>query len=126
MNNPDLLHILRSMCLAFPEAVEDADSVGDPAFKVRGKIFAMQHQKDDRPSLWCKAPPGLQEAFVTAEPESFFVPPYVGHHGWIGIWLDQAVDWGRVDELVDDSYRLTAPKRLIKQLDSLAASDGGS
>jgi hypothetical protein len=107
----DALDRLRAICLALPEAVE-AGGVGDPSFKVRAKIFAMQHQMHGRPSLWCKAPAGLQAALVEADPARYFVPPYVGHHGWVGLYLDVAIDWDAVAALVEDSYRMTAPKRL--------------
>ncbi len=110
-----ILQKLREICLVFPEAVE-AGGVGDPTFKVREKIFAMRHPMNDRPSLWCKAPPGLQEGLVGSDPDRFFVPPYVGHHGWVGLWLDVEVDWDHLAQLVAQSYRMTAPKKLIKLL----------
>jgi predicted DNA-binding protein (MmcQ/YjbR family) len=112
----DPLHQLRTICLALPEATEDYGGVGSPSYKVRDKIFAMHHPMNERPSLWMKAPQGFQDVITNAEPERFFVPPYVGHHGWIGLWLDVEQDWGFVASLVEDSYRITAPKRLIKQL----------
>lgn len=108
----DPLARLRAICLAFPEATEGA-GVGRPSFRVRDKIFAMQHLVDERMTLWCKAQPGLQEALVRAHPERFFVPPYVGRHGWIGVRLDVALDWDEIADLVAESYRLTAPKRLL-------------
>jgi predicted DNA-binding protein (MmcQ/YjbR family) len=107
---------LRAICLAYPEASEQA-GVGDPSFKVSDKIFAMQHRVDDRPSMWCKVPSGVQDILVSSNPERFFVPPYVGHHGWIGIWLDLEIDWDEVADLVEESYRMTAPKRLRARLD---------
>jgi predicted DNA-binding protein (MmcQ/YjbR family) len=108
---------LRAICLALPEAVEDFEGVGSPAYKVRGKIFAMHHGMHiDRSSMWCKAPQGFQEVIVNADPEHVFVPPYVGKHGWIGLWLDVDQDWDFIADLVADSYRMTAPKRLIAQL----------
>ena len=107
---------LRAICLAYPEANEQG-GVGDPSYKVRDKIFAMQHRVDDRPSMSCKAPPGVQDILVNSNPERFFVPPYVGHHGWVGIWLDLEIDWDEVADLVGESYRMTAPKRLRAQLD---------
>jgi predicted DNA-binding protein (MmcQ/YjbR family) len=107
---------LRQICLGLPEAVEDPNGVGDPAFKVRDKIFAMRHDVEGRTSMWCKAPSGAQQALVGSNPERFFVPPYVGHHGWVGIWLDSTVDWAELGELVEDSYRMTAPKRLIARI----------
>ena len=111
-----LLARLRDLCLPFPEAVE-AGGVGAPSFTVGGKIFAMQHRHDGRPTLWCKAPPGTQELLVGAEPERFFRPPYVGHHGWIGMWIDITdVDWPYIAELIDESYRMTASKRLVTLL----------
>lgn len=114
--NDDALDKLRAICMAFPEATE-AGGVGDPTFKVREKIFAMQHGMDGRPSMWCKAPGGLQAVLVASNPERFFVPPYVGRHGWIGLWLDVELEWDEVADLVDDSYRMTAPKRLVALLD---------
>lgn len=112
----DVLDQLRAICLALPEAAEEG-GVGNPSFKVRGKIFAMQHGVDGRPSLWCKAPSGFQGVLVESDPARYFVPPYVGHHGWVGVYLDGEIDWGLIADLVDDSYRMTAPKRLCALLD---------
>jgi predicted DNA-binding protein (MmcQ/YjbR family) len=113
---PDPLDRLRAICLALPEATE-AGGVGDPTFRVRDKIFAMRHGVDGRMSMWCKAPPGVQGALVDSDPNRFFVPPYVGHHGWVGMWLDVELDWDEVADLVEQSYRMTAPKRLSARLD---------
>ena len=114
--SPDALERLRAICLALPEASEQG-GVGDPTFKVRDKIFAMQHQVDGRISMWCKARPGAQDVLVGSEPGRFFVPPYVGHHGWVGVWLDAETDWELLADLVEESYRMTAPKRLSALLD---------
>jgi predicted DNA-binding protein (MmcQ/YjbR family) len=59
----------------------------------------------------------MQESIVGTNPEDYFVPPYVGHRGWIGIWLDETPDWDAISDAIDESYRLTAPKRLIAELD---------
>src|SRR5689334_6595112 len=106
---------LRAICLALPEAVETG-GVGNPSFKVRDKIFAMQHPMDNRPSVWCKAPKGTQDILVNSDPSLFFVPPYVGIHGWVGTWLDIVQDWDFINHLLEDSYRMTAPKRLSAAL----------
>lgn len=102
---------LRAICLALPEAVE-TETWGDPTFRVREKIFAMKKSGDGRISIWCKAPPGSQAVLVGADPERFFVPPYVGPKGWVGMRLDRKPDWDEVATLVKRSYRLIAPKRL--------------
>lgn len=112
----DAIDHLRAICLALPEASEEG-GVGDPSFKVRKKIFAMQHQMDGRMSLWCKAAQGAQNILVGSQPQRFFVPPYVGQHGWIGIWLDGEIDWDEVVDLIQESYRMTAPKRLLALLE---------
>jgi predicted DNA-binding protein (MmcQ/YjbR family) len=112
----DALDQLRAICLALPEATEGG-GVGDPSFRVRDKIFAMQHGVGGRPSMWCKAPRGFQDMLIGSDPERFFVPPYVGQHGWIGAWLDVALDWDFVAEVIRESYRMTAPKRLSALLD---------
>ncbi len=111
---------LRKLCLALPEAHE-VEAWGEPTFRVRKKLFAMfasaeSHHGGGRPAVWCKAGPGNQELMVRAAPKRFFVPPYVGPSGWIGVFLDGAVDWAELAELLEDSYRLTAPKRLLAQL----------
>jgi hypothetical protein len=102
---------LRAICLALPEAVEK-EAWGDPTFRVRDKIFAMEKRGDGRISLWCKAPAGSQMVLVGADPERFFVPPYVGHKGWVGVRLDHEPGWDEVAAIVRRSYRLIAPKRL--------------
>lgn len=93
-------------------------SHGEPTWFVR-KVFVMyanQHH-DDRVGFWCAAPPGAQEAMVAADPAKYFRPPYVGHRGWLGVYLDVPVDWEEIAEIVTDAYRAIAPKRLIALLD---------
>jgi hypothetical protein len=103
---------LRTICLALPEAAE-VETWGAPTFRVRGKIFAMPRTDDGRMSFWCKAPAGAQEVLAGSEPATFFVPPYVGHRGWIGVRLDRdETDWDEVAGLVTESYLMTAPKKL--------------
>jgi predicted DNA-binding protein (MmcQ/YjbR family) len=107
---------LRAICLNLPQATEK-EAWGDPTFRVRDKIFAMEKRGDGRISVWCKAPAGSQEVLVGADPDRFFVPPYVGHKGWIGMRLDQRPDWVEVAVVVRRSYRLIAPKKLAALLD---------
>ena len=102
---------LRAICLALPEASEK-EAWGDPTFRVCERIFAMVKVGDGRVSVWCKAPPGSQQVLVGADPDTFFVPPYVGPKGWVGMRLDRSPDWDEVAAFVRRSYRLIAPKRL--------------
>jgi hypothetical protein len=52
-----------------------------------------------------------------ADPKRFFVPPYVGHRGWVGMRLDATVEWREVAEIVKRSYRMTAPKKMVATID---------
>ncbi|HEX3816408.1 MAG TPA: MmcQ/YjbR family DNA-binding protein [Mycobacteriales bacterium] len=111
---------LRQICLALPEVIERL-SHGEPSFFVRGKkqfVMYANHHHDDRLGFWCHAPAGAQSALVGNDPERFFIPPYVGHRGWVGVFLDvPGVDWDEIAEIVQDGYRMVAPKTLIAQLD---------
>jgi hypothetical protein len=112
MPRNDPLDRLRKICRALPEATEK-EAWGSPTFRVRDKMFAMfvdNHHGDGRVALWCKAPAGVQEIVVGAAPEKFFVPPYVGHKGWIGVRLDGPVDWKEVAEFMTDAHEMTAPQ----------------
>lgn len=108
---------LRVICLVLPEA-EERETWDIPTYRIRGKIFALQSAIDDRDAVWCKAQEGSQELLVQADPERFFRPPYLGHKGWVGMWLDRGADWKEVAELVRRSYRLIAPKKLVARLDA--------
>lgn len=95
---------------------------GEATFRVRNKMFAMHasasnHHGRGRPAVWLKAKAGMQPLMVHADPDRYFVPPYVGKSGWLGIWLDKEVEWHEVDNFLRDSYRLIAPKRLLQVLD---------
>ena len=110
---------LRKICLALPEAHE-VEAWGEPTFRVRNKLFAIfasagTHHGQARPAVWCKAGPGHQEIMVRGAPDRFFVPPYVGPSGWVGIWLDGPVDWQELADLLRDSYDLVCPKRIRQQ-----------
>jgi predicted DNA-binding protein (MmcQ/YjbR family) len=108
---------LRAVCLALPEAVEK-ETWETQTFRVRDKIFAMRAGQDGRIAMWCKAPKGAQEVLVGSDPKRFFLPPYVAHKGWIGVWLDQDdTDWDEIKGLVIESYVMTAPKRLAALVD---------
>lgn len=118
--SPSPLARLRRICLALPEAHE-VEAWGEPTFRVRNKVFAMyaspdSHHGAGRPAVWAKAGPGNQALMVAAEPTRYFKPPYVGVGGWVGIWLDRDADWKEIAELMRDSYRLIAPRKLLAKL----------
>jgi hypothetical protein len=106
---------LRRLCLALPEAVATPhhQHVG---FTVRGRTFAWyveDEHGDGRVAVHCRAPQGENAGLVAADPERFYLPAYTGRRGWVALRLDlDRVDWAEVGELVAESYRLVAPRRL--------------
>jgi hypothetical protein len=118
MATSDPLPTLRKICLAFPEATEKL-SHGEPTWFCR-KVFCAysnDHHGDGIVGCTIPAAPGVQQAMIAEDPERFYRPKYVGPAGWIGVRLDVAVDWDEVAAIVEDGYRLIAPKKLVKLLD---------
>ena len=114
-----LLARVRALCLAFPGAQEKV-SHGRPVFytvKVfchyGGSVRAPAGQVRHDSSILVVPEPALRPALEADE--RFFFPAYLGPHGWVGLDLDDP-DWDEVADLVEDSYRMTAPARLVAQL----------
>jgi predicted DNA-binding protein (MmcQ/YjbR family) len=110
----DLHQAVRDICLWLPEA-EEFVSHGAANFRVRDKTFAtysVNHHGDGRVALWLNAFAGSQEQHVRAEPKHFFVPPYLGPRGWLGVVLDQGLAWTRIAALVREAYEKVAPAEL--------------
>jgi hypothetical protein len=110
----DPLARLRQICIALPEVTERL-SHGEPSWFIREKklfVSYANHHHDDRLAFWCAAPAGAQEMLVESDSERFFIPPYVGHRGWLGVRLDVPTDWDEITDLVKDAWRVVAPKRL--------------
>ncbi|MFC5729696.1 MULTISPECIES: MmcQ/YjbR family DNA-binding protein [Nocardioides] len=134
---------LRQICLALPGAGERI-SHGRPTFRA-GRIFVAfggsvapvaTERSDGRrerrpgerrqvPSALIFMPDAVDRSALDADPR-FFVPAYYGAYGWRAIDLaEPGVDWGEIRELVDASYRLLAPKKLIARLDAPGATAAG-
>jgi hypothetical protein len=112
-----ILAEVRKLCLALPETSERL-SHGEPTFFVRGKrSFATiwdNHHGDGRFALICAAPVGMQATLVQTDPERFFVPPYVGKRGWLGVRLDRGFARSKIAGIVEDAYAEIAPPKLLE------------
>lgn len=110
---------VREVCLWLPET-EEVISHGSPDFRIIGgktfATYAVNHHGDGHLALWLRMPPGAQNLYVDAEPEYFYVPPYVGPSGWLGVDLDRGLDWQRIAALVREAYVEVAPKKLTGDL----------
>jgi hypothetical protein len=115
----DPLQKVRELCLALPE-VSERLSHGEPTWFVQGKktfVMYSTHHHSGHLGFWCAAPPGAQAALIASDPGRFFRPPYVGHRGWLGVCLEGKIDWDEIADLIEDAYRVIAPKSLAAQLD---------
>lgn len=117
---------LRKICLALPEAQEKV-SHGRPTFFTK-KVFAGYGavlRGDHDPEPYARSVVFLPDAAdrpALLDDDRIFEPAYLGPYGWLGFDLGAsgsvgAVAWDEVGELVDASYRLTAPPRLVRLLD---------
>ncbi len=113
-----VLSLVRELCLGLPETSERR-SHGAPTFFVRGTrsflTVLTNHHGDGRFAIWCAAPEGMQAVLVEADPERFFVPPYVGHRGWLGFRLDRGFERDELEGIVEDAYAEVAPARLVER-----------
>jgi predicted DNA-binding protein (MmcQ/YjbR family) len=113
-SNPALKR-LREICLAFPETFEK-EAWGECTFRViGGSMFAMtdsNHHGSGHFAAWVKAPPMVQEILVKSNGKRFFVPPYMGPKGWVGVRLDYKVNWDEAAAILKDGYLMSAPKRV--------------
>jgi hypothetical protein len=122
-DNDPLLGRVRSIALGFPEAVEKI-SHGRPTFSAP-KMFAVYGGSQKNPDgLTILQPHALLIRVDDSERPAlhrdgrFFVPAYLGPYGWLGLDFDAGrPDWAEVAELIDASYRLQAPPRLLRRLD---------
>ena len=110
---------VREICRALPECEVAGGQYH--TISVRGRTLAwhtVDHHGDGRVALTVRAARGENAELVAADPDRFFLPRYVAHHGYVGVHLDtRDVDWEEVRELLFDAYRLVAPKTLARRLD---------
>lgn len=114
----------RKICLALPDT-EEKIAWGEPTFRVGGRLFVMfanNHHNDGRIALWCNAPEGAQRDIVASDEEVFFVPPYVGVGGWIGMRLDRKLAEKAMAAVIVQAYETTRAKLKTKKRKRLATS----
>ena len=119
------LRRLSTICASLPDTTR-TDSGDHRAFRVRGKVFAYfldDHHGDGIVSVCCKAALGENVDRVSRDPDRYYLPAYIGPRGWFGLRLDRrAIDWAEVTNAVELSYRLVAPRTLLRALDGEVAT----
>ena len=123
MTSKPLFDRVRKFCLSLPETFEKL-SHGEATFFVKKRTFVMfstNHHGDGNYSIVCNAPEGAQEILTINDPHNFYVPPYVGGAGWIGVRLDRGIAWKTVAAVVTDAYDVTLAKQTRKRRASSSA-----
>lgn len=116
-----VLRRVRELAGTFPGSDEKV-SHGRPAFFTT-KVFAYYGGSLKVDGDWVQHPqsilvqPDPEDRHALLDDERVYVPAYLGPSGWIGIDLDDRTGWDEVAELLDASYRQTAPAKLVRELD---------
>lgn len=110
-----MLMQVRAICEGYPEVIEHVDGFGHTSFRVKDKPFVIMGENEKGTILNIKTYPETQEILI--QEERFFRPAYIGQHGWTGIYHSSELNWKEISALIDEAYRRTAPKRLIKILE---------
>jgi len=104
---------VRALCLAL-DGVHEKEAWSEATFRVdRGKMFLMfadNHHDDGRIAFWCRSTSDSREAWLGMAPERFFVPPYVGPSGWVGMCIDGDAPWDMAAEVIAEGHRLASPQ----------------
>jgi predicted DNA-binding protein (MmcQ/YjbR family) len=112
---------IRDVCLELPVVVAK-DVRQHTKFTVKTKAFCyflVDHHGDGMLGVVVKTRDGENEQMVRNDPQRFYSPAYVGPKGWVGIRVDvNPVPWENVATLVEDSYRLVAPRSLVRRIGS--------
>lgn len=119
-DDPTVVRV-REIALALPGAKEKV-SVGHPTFYT-AKVFCWYGMSYKVDGEWIRQPRSVSvllpeaERLALLERESVYIPGYIGPSGWVGVKLDDATDWDEMAELIEESFRTTASKKLIRELD---------
>ncbi len=122
MFDPDdpILARVRAIALALPGAQEKL-SVGHPTFFTK-KVFVWYGMSNKVEGQWQRNPQSVgvllpeDERLSLLERDDTFVPGYIGPFGWLCVLLTEDTDWTEIEELIEESYRRTAPAKLVAQL----------
>lgn len=116
-----LLARVRALALALPGAREKV-SHGRPAFYTT-KVFVYYGGSLKRDGQWVAHPQSVMlygdlagQAALRERADSW-VPAYLGVSGWTGVDFGPDTDWDEIADLIEESYRVTAPARLVAELD---------
>jgi hypothetical protein len=113
---------LRRLALALPD-VEEGTAYGTPAWRVRKKLFA--RLREDQETVAVRVDRGERELLIGAEPEVFFITEHYRAYAWMLVRV-AAIPEDELAEVLEDSWRRAAPKRLVRERDGEAGRSPAS
>jgi len=116
--NRSIAQVVRELCLSYPES-EEVKPRGSPDFRAQGKsfaIFVVNHHGDERVALWLHSPAGVQRLYTEINPDVYFVPPYVGPRGWLGVELNKGLAWEEIARRVWEAFQNAVPAALANSV----------
>ncbi|MGH2582754.1 MAG: MmcQ/YjbR family DNA-binding protein [Anaerolineales bacterium] len=111
-----LVSRVRRLCERYPEVTEVIDGFGHTVFKVHGKSFIFIGEGEGKVYLTLRLLHETQDFLTRHQPKRFSKSAYIGQHGWTTLNPDVQINWGEVEGFIDEAYRRTAPKTVLKQL----------
>ena len=116
MDRDQLIKRFQKICERLPEVTMATDGFGHMTFRVGKKGFVIVGHNEEALSFCVKSDPTTQTLLIKRGP--YYRTPYIGQHGWVSLDAEGKINWKEVEELVVDAYRLAAPKKILKQMDS--------
>ena len=107
-------HVVDDLMLQLQDVERNQNHDRFVKYVVRNKTLAtyvINHHGDGRVALWLKVPRDMQQAMVEMDSDLFFIPPYVGKQGWIGVLLSMTTNWEEVVAVVLEAYEGVAGKQ---------------
>lgn len=108
---PVTYETVREIALALP-GVEEGPCYGTPGLRVKGKLFARLWE--DGETLVLKVGFDAREVLMAAQPEVFFLTDHYVGYPYVLVRLPR-VERERIEPLIEEAWRLSAPKRLVAE-----------
>jgi hypothetical protein len=106
---------VRRVALSLPGASEQPCN-RLPGFRVRRNLFTRVHERPDTIFVRC-IDIAERDGLLSSEPEKFFITEH--YQGYPGMLVRlSAIDIDELTELLTESWRLAAPKRLVAEFDA--------
>jgi hypothetical protein len=102
------------VALALPGS-EESTSYGTPACKVRGKLFVRLRPEGD--SIVVRIEKADRAMRMRADPRAFYITDHYAPYPWMLVRLS-AVRRDDLADLLTESWRLQAPRRLLDAFDT--------